>query len=39
MSFSDGDTVEIRASADGETLHVRGNHAADEGADNQERNQ
>ncbi|KAI0290572.1 P-loop containing nucleoside triphosphate hydrolase protein [Russula brevipes] len=36
-TIRDGDTVEIRVSADGETLHVRGNHAADEGADNQER--
>jgi len=36
-TIRDGDTVEIRVSADGETLHVRGNHAVDEGADNQER--
>ncbi len=30
---SDGDTVEIRLDADGKTLLIRDNHAADEGAD------
>lgn len=28
--LSDGDTVEIRVSVDGKTLHIRDNHAADE---------
>jgi hypothetical protein len=31
--FSDGDAVEIGLGADGKTLHIRDNHAADESAD------
>jgi len=30
FSPSDGDTVEIRVGADGKTLHIRDNQAADE---------
>lgn len=30
---SDGDVVEIRLGTDGKTLHIRDNHAVDEGAD------
>jgi len=30
FSPSDGDAVEIRVGADGKTLHIRDNHAADE---------
>lgn len=30
---SDGDVVEIRSGTDGKSLHIRDNHAVDEGSD------